>query len=67
MERRTALADVRNASRKRTAKREELLRQTYTAIALGAAGEAPAARFVLKSQQPGDGSPAPARTGCDGR
>ncbi len=37
------------------------------AIALGAAGEAPAARFVLKSQQPGDGSPAPARTGCDGR
>ena len=55
MERRTTLADVRNASRKRTAKREELLRQTDTAIALGAAGEAPAARFVLKSQQPGDG------------
>ena len=38
MERRTTLADVRNASRKRTAKREELLRQTDTAIALGAAG-----------------------------
>ena len=32
MERRTTLADIRNASRKRTAKREELLRQTDTAI-----------------------------------
>ena len=32
MERRTTLADVRNASRKRTAKREGLLRQTGTAI-----------------------------------
>ena len=32
MERRTALADVRNATRKRTAKREGLLRQTGTAI-----------------------------------
>ena len=32
MERRTTLADARNVSRKRTAKREGLLRQTGTAI-----------------------------------
>ena len=35
MERRTTLADVRNATRKRTAKREELLRQMGTAIPWG--------------------------------
>ena len=34
MERRTTLADIRNASRKRTAKREGLLRQTDTLVAL---------------------------------
>ena len=63
MERRTTLADVRNATRKRTAKREELLRQMGTAIPWGHACSARETALLRRTTGGGASLQAPSGEG----